>query len=99
MVQESVIVVEDVPFGDGVIAVMISEFCQCPIGDVFLSVGAILIVGVKRETLCPTFAELENLDSGILIGNRTSENLMSYSTNTNYLIFPFSVRCREIRYC
>ena len=51
MVQERVVIVEDVPLGDGVVAVVGSEFCQCPIGDVFLSVRAILVVGVEGEAL------------------------------------------------
>ena len=42
---------EDVPLRDGVIAVVFSEFCQCPIGDVFLAVCAVLIVGVERKAL------------------------------------------------
>ena len=51
MVQETVVIVEDVPFGDGVIAVVGSEFRQCPIGDVLLSVGAVLVVGVEGERI------------------------------------------------
>ena len=49
MVQDAVCIVEDVPFADAVIAVVFSEFCQCPIGDVLLTVCAILVVGVERE--------------------------------------------------
>ena len=49
--QETVVVVEDVPLGDSVVAVVVSEFRQCPIGDVLLSVGAVLVVGVEGETL------------------------------------------------
>ena len=49
--QERVVIVEDVPLGDDVVAVVGSEFRQCPIGDVFVSVGAVLIVGVEWETL------------------------------------------------
>ena len=51
VMQESVIVVEDVPFGDGVVVVMRSEFCQCPIGDVLTSVCAVLVVDVEGEAL------------------------------------------------
>ena len=49
--QESVIIVEDVPLGDSVILVVRSEFGQCPIGDVFAAVRAVFVVGVKGETL------------------------------------------------
>ena len=52
MVQEPVVIVEDVPFGDGVITVVGSEFRQCPIGDVLLSVGAVLVVGVNGKDCC-----------------------------------------------
>ena len=51
VVQERIVIVEDVPLGDGVVAVVGSEFYQCPIGDVFASVGAVLIVGVEGEAL------------------------------------------------
>ena len=51
MVQETVVVVEDVPFGDGVIAVVGSEFGQCPIGDVLLSVRVVFVVSVEGEGL------------------------------------------------
>ena len=51
MVQEPVGVVKDVPLGDGVIAVMRLEFCQCPIGDVFAAVCAVFVIGVEWETL------------------------------------------------
>ena len=51
MVQETVVVAEDVPLGDGVVGVVGSEFRQCPIGDVLLSVGAVLIVGIERKAL------------------------------------------------
>ena len=49
--QETVVIVEDVPFGDGLITVMCSEFRQRPIGDILLSVSAVLVVGVEGETL------------------------------------------------
>ena len=42
---------EDVPLGDGVVIVVGSEFCQCPIGDVLSSVRAVFVVGVEGETL------------------------------------------------
>ena len=51
VMQESVVVVEDVPFGDGVILVVRAELRQCPIGDVFAAVCAVLLVGVERERL------------------------------------------------
>ena len=49
LVQEPVVVVEDVPFGDGVVAVVGSEFGQCPIGDVLLSVRVVFVVSVEGE--------------------------------------------------
>ena len=51
MMQESVGIVEDVPFCDGVVVVMGTEVCQCPIGDVFTAVCAVLVVGVEGKTL------------------------------------------------
>ena len=51
VVQEPVVIVEDVPLGDGVVGVMGSEFRQRPIGDVLLSVCAVLVVGVEGEAL------------------------------------------------
>ena len=51
VMQESVGIVEDVPFGEGVVLVVGSEVCQCPIGDVFTSVCAVFVVGVERKTL------------------------------------------------
>ena len=49
VVQEAVGIVEDVPLGDGVIAVVVSEFRQRPIGYILLAVCAVLIVGVEVE--------------------------------------------------
>ena len=51
VMQETVIIVEDVPLGEGVVAIVGSEFRQRPIGDVLLSVRAVLVVGVEREAL------------------------------------------------
>ena len=56
MVQEGVVIVEDVPFGDGIIAVVVSEFRQRPIGDILLSVCPVLHrrcrTGKHWEPLC-----------------------------------------------
>ena len=51
MVQEGIDVMEDVPLGDGVIAVMGAEFLQGPVGEVFPAVGAVFGVGVEGEAL------------------------------------------------
>ena len=51
MVQDTVGVVEDVPLADGIITVVFAECCECPIGDVLLTVCAILIVGIEGEAL------------------------------------------------
>ena len=69
MVQECVVIVEDVPLGDGIIAVMLSEFRQRPIGDVLTSVCAVFVVGVEGETLGAAVCEFENLEfQGLEIG-------------------------------
>ena len=52
VMQESVVVVEDVPFGDGVVLVVGSELRQCPIGDVFAAVCAVFVVGVEGGKDC-----------------------------------------------
>ena len=49
--QEGVVIVEDVPLRNSIIAVVIPEFRQRPIGDVLLSVYAVLIIGVEGEAL------------------------------------------------
>ena len=51
VMQKRVGIVKDVPLGEGVILVMGSELCQCPIGDVVASVCAIRIVDVEGEAL------------------------------------------------
>ncbi len=51
MMQDAVYVIEDVPFGDGVVVVVGTELRECPIGDVLAAVGAVGIVDVERETL------------------------------------------------
>ena len=49
--QEGVSIVEDVPLGYGIIIVVVSEFGQCPIGDVLSAIRAILVIGVKGKAL------------------------------------------------
>ena len=51
MMQDAVVIVEDVPLGDGVVFVVRAELRQCPIGDVFAAICATFVVGVKREAL------------------------------------------------
>ena len=54
VMEQSVSVIEDVPFTDGILSVMCPELCQRPIGDVFPSVCTVLVVGVEGETLGTT---------------------------------------------
>jgi hypothetical protein len=49
MVQDGVDVMEDVPFGDGRIAVVRAEFFERPVGDVLAAVGAVFGVGVEEK--------------------------------------------------
>jgi hypothetical protein len=35
VVQQAVDVIEDVPFGDRLVAVLLAEFFECPIGHIF----------------------------------------------------------------
>ena len=51
VMQQAVDVVEDIPLGDGVIAVVGAEAVQRPGGDVFAAVAAVLVVGVVGEAL------------------------------------------------
>ena len=61
VVQQAVDVVEDVPLGDGVVAVVGAEAVQRPGGDVLAAVAAVLVVGVEREAFGsrPVAANLE----------------------------------------
>ena len=54
VMEEAVDVVEDVPLGDGVVAVVGAEAIEGPVGDVFAAVGAVLVVGVQGEALGTT---------------------------------------------
>jgi hypothetical protein len=47
MVQDGVDVVEDVPLGDGRIAVVVPEFLQGGIGDILAAIGAVGGVGER----------------------------------------------------
>ena len=51
VVQQAVDVVEDVPLGYGVVAVVGAEAVQRPVGDVLAAVAAVLVVGVEGEAL------------------------------------------------
>ena len=51
VMQQAVDVVEDIPLGDGVVAVVGAEAVQRPGGDVFAAVAAVLVVGVEGEAL------------------------------------------------
>ena len=57
MVQDAIRIVEDVPLGDGIVAVMHAEVLQRPIGNVFAAVSAIFIVDVEGEALRGTLRE------------------------------------------
>ena len=57
MMQDAVVIVEDVPLGDGVVFVVRAELRQCPIGDVFAAICAIFVVDVKREALRTTLRQ------------------------------------------
>ena len=51
VMQQAVDVVEDIPLGDGVVAVVGAEAVEGPVGDVFAAVAAVLVVGVEGEAL------------------------------------------------
>ena len=51
MVQQGVNVVENIPLADRLVAVMLLELFQRPIGDVFAAVAAVFIVDVEGEAL------------------------------------------------
>ena len=54
MVQHAVDVVEDVPLADGVVAVVVAELLQGPVGDVLAAVAAVFVVDVEGEALAGT---------------------------------------------
>ena len=90
MVQETVVIVEDVPLGDGVIAVMGSEFRQHPIGDVLLPVGAVLVVGVKGEGLLWIGIKIQIRNTS---AHQNSKFFSSVAANADHSIFCFRLRC------
>ena len=51
MVQEPIDIVEDVPLGDALVAVMRAEGRQRPVGDIFSAVCSTFIVDVEGEAL------------------------------------------------
>ena len=51
VMEKAIDVVEDVPLGDGVVAVVGAEAVEGPVGDVLAAVGAVLGVGVEGEAL------------------------------------------------
>ena len=51
VVEECVDVVEDVPFGDGGVLVVVLEGFECEVGDVFAAVGAIESREARTESL------------------------------------------------
>ena len=51
MMQEPIDIVEDVPLGEGIVAVMRAECRQCPVGDVFSAVRSIFVVDIEGEAL------------------------------------------------
>ena len=94
MMQESVVIVEDVPLGDGVVCVMRLKFCQCPIGDVFAAVCAVFVVSVERERLLW-------ISIKISINNKFTHHNSKFpatvNTSTNHSIFYFGFWCWENR--
>jgi ABC-type uncharacterized transport system permease subunit len=51
VVEQGVGVVEDVPRGDGWVAVVITKFFERPICDVFAAAGAVFCVDIERKEL------------------------------------------------
>src|SRR5208283_645775 len=51
MVQNPIDVMEDVPPGDVLVAVMPAKVLQRPVGDVFAPIRAVFVVGVERKAL------------------------------------------------
>jgi len=63
MVQDGVDVVEDVPLGDGGVAVVGAELFERPVGDVLAAVGAVFGVGVEGKPLKARHKTDDSLDS------------------------------------
>ena len=92
MVQKSISIVEDVPLGDTIIAVVRLKRCQCPIGDVLLSVGAVFVVDVKRKALRIT----REVEIWNYINHQSVKRLgCPWGPNTNHPIFRFNFGCWE----
>ena len=84
MVEQGVDVMEDVPLGDCVVAVVGAELCQCPIGDVFAAVPPVLIVGVEGEALrFLKYVKSRNQRNHQVVKRFVTSN----SRDTNYSIF------------
>src|SRR5947209_5227264 len=54
MVQHGIDVIEDVPLRGLLVAVVLAEMLQRPVGDVLVSSLAIRLIGIERETLAAT---------------------------------------------
>jgi hypothetical protein len=52
VVQDGIDVTEDVPLGDGWVAVMGAELFERLVGDVFTTVGAVFGLGVEGTAEC-----------------------------------------------
>ena len=75
MVQDGVDVMEDVPLGDGGIAVVRAELFEGGVGDVLAAVGAVGGVGVEGEALSPP-PGATRCRSEMQVGRRSHERLL-----------------------
>jgi hypothetical protein len=88
MVQDGIDIMEDVPLGDGRVAVMGPELFKRPVGDVLAAIAAVFCVGVEREALGSV--QRSQCD----VGNQSSGNCPVFCSSsdpweTNYFVLSF----------
>ena len=87
VVQEAVDVVEDIPLGDGVVAVVGVDAIQHPVSDVLAAVVAVFVVNVEGEAL-GLFKHVKAWNQFYHPGVKGL--VASKATDTDRLIFQFS---------
>jgi len=76
---------KNIPFGDGVVLVVLAIVVKCPVGEVFLAVATVLVINIKGKTLPIT-------SSNGYVWNTIGDlkNNFRVISTTNYLILSFS---------
>ena len=64
MVKQAIDVIENVPFGYGIVTVMVAELLKPPVGDVLAPFAAVLIVDIEGEALSRVSIKIQVQGSG-----------------------------------